>query len=127
MTKFTIGGTPQGKQRARVTKHGTYTPQKTKDYEKLVGWSYKAAGGKMMEGGVSLDVVAYFAIPKSRKDVEWGAYHLQKPDLDNVVKIYLDSLNGIAYEDDSQVCNIYAVKRWSYESRVEVTVRGIDG
>jgi len=122
MIKFEIQGTPQGKQRARVTKHGTYTPQKTKDYEKLVGWSYKAAGGKMMEGGVTLNIVAYFKIPKSREEEELG-FHLQRPDLDNIIKSVKDGLNGVAYKDDSQVYGIYALKMWSWSSRVEVIVR----
>jgi tetratricopeptide (TPR) repeat protein len=40
---FTVDGEPQGKARPRVTRHGTYTPVKTKEYEKAVQWYMKAA------------------------------------------------------------------------------------
>ena len=35
---FTIDFPPTGKARPRVTRHGAYTPQKTKEYEELVKW-----------------------------------------------------------------------------------------
>lgn len=123
--KFTVQGTPQPKQRPRVTSRGTYTPARTKDYEKIVGWSYAAAGGKMMSGAIEVRVNAYFCIPKSRKDVSVGDWHLQRPDLDNVVKIVKDALNGIAYKDDSQVVVEYGNKMWGASERIEVTVKEI--
>jgi len=36
-----------------------------------------------------------------------------KPDLDNIAKIILDSLNGIAYKDDSQVVSLTVIKHYS--------------
>ena len=36
MIEFTIPCAAIGKGRPRVTRHGTYTPQKTRDYEQLV-------------------------------------------------------------------------------------------
>lgn len=40
--EFTIPGVPQGKERPRFTQNSaTYTPKKTKDYEKLVAWAYQ--------------------------------------------------------------------------------------
>ena len=49
--KFIVEGKPQGKARARTFYNGrlgkmqSMTPQNTADYEKLVRWSYKSAGG----------------------------------------------------------------------------------
>ena len=34
---FKVEGRPQPKERPRVTKYGTYTPQKTLNYEKEIG------------------------------------------------------------------------------------------
>ena len=33
-----------------------------------------------------------------------------KPDLDNALKLLFDALNGIVYQDDSQICGIKAGK-----------------
>lgn len=46
MIMFTVHGKPQGKGRPRVTSHGTYTPEKTKQYEELVRWCWRADSGK---------------------------------------------------------------------------------
>lgn len=36
----------------------------------------------------------------------------KKPDVDNLAKIVLDSLNKIAYDDDAQVCRLLVEKRY---------------
>ena len=46
----------------------------------------------------------------------------KKPDADNIAKIVLDALNGVAYEDDSQVINLSVQKRYSEEARVFVHI-----
>lgn len=119
---FTIDGAPQPKQRPRVTKFGTYTPAKTIDYERLVALGYKAAGGMLFDCPVHVTVKAYFKIPKSRKELIEGDWHIQRPDLDNLIKIVKDGLNGVAYKDDSQVVYLDGLKKWSLKERVEVTV-----
>lgn len=51
--------------------------------------------------------VAWFPIPKrtSKKEAAEleGAFHLKRPDTDNLVKAVLDALNSHAYPDDSAV------------------------
>ena len=39
---------------------------------------------------------------------------VSKPDVDNLGKFVLDALNGVAYEDDSQVC-ILTARKWYVE------------
>lgn len=36
-----------------------------------------------------------------------------KPDADNVVKLVLDGLNGVAWLDDAQVCDLAVVRTWA--------------
>lgn len=69
---FTVDGAPQGKARPRVTRHGTYTPAKTKEYEKSVQWSYMTQCQGAMFPDVSLMVMidAYYPIPKKHKQEE---------------------------------------------------------
>lgn len=68
-----------------------------------------AALVSMLEGHVALHIVIYF--PNRRSD------------LDNALKVLLDSLQGVAYQNDAQVVTIRAFKGLSRERpRAEVTV-----
>lgn len=129
MITFKIDGQPQGKARPRFTKSGhTYTPEKTKAYEEAVAWAYKSAGGKINGGYVTVNIAAFYKIPKSitkekRGLIEKGLLKPSvKPDIDNVVKAVLDGLNGVAYCDDAQVIRMSATKAYSTEPSVVVEV-----
>lgn len=132
---FIARGVPVGKGRPRfstVNGHAVaYTPAKTANYETLVKLSYQqqCAGVKFPEDvPLGVRINAYFPIPKStskkkRAQMESGdIMHLKKPDCDNVAKAILDSLNGIAYNDDSQVCRLTVTKYYSENPRVNVSI-----
>jgi Holliday junction resolvase RusA-like endonuclease len=122
--QFIVEGKPQGKARARTFynsragKMQSITPEKTKSYEDLIRWKYKAAGGKYYgEKTLQVDIQAYYPVPKGfskakLKDATNGNLRpTTKPDCDNIIKVVLDALNGVAYYDDKQVicvsCNKY--------------------
>ena len=123
----------KGKQRPRariLNGHAIiYTPKETKDYEKQIAKQYLAVGGEKFDKDVpvSVSVDVYQAVPKSvskKKREEFltlGKRPMKKPDLDNCVKC-LDGLNGIAYEDDSQIVEIHARKFWAEEDFMMVTI-----
>lgn len=125
---FTIPGEPTGKGRPRVYKTNgfsrTVTPEKTVRYENLIKILYP--NESMLQGEIKATITAYYAIPKSinkknRLLIDNGKLHpTKKPDLDNIAKIILDALNGIAYKDDSQVVRLIVEKHYSTEPRVEV-------
>ena len=75
-----------------------------------------------------LEVTAFYPIPKStsKKKIELmekGEIRPTiKPDLDNCVKIVADSLNGIAYKDDSQIVSVVADKYYSDTPRLELRI-----
>lgn len=50
-----------------------------------------------------------------------------KPDIDNVVKLVADSLNGIMWHDDAQIVRLVAEKRYAAEPETVITVRGVLG
>ena len=111
--KITIPGRPVPKARPRLGMRGKtayiYTPQRTKEYEELVGWTAKAAGCKPLEGPV---------------EVELWCYTKGRADVDNLSKSILDGLNGIAFEDDSQVVDLHVHKRKvKTDERVEIEIR----
>ena len=39
----------------------------------------------------------------------------KKPDADNIAKVVCDALNKVAYDDDTQICNLYVCKRYTKE------------
>ena len=128
MRSFEIPGKPKGKGRPRVTRNATYTPKQTVLYENLVKTCYLAKyGGKgMIEVNIKARIYAYFSIPKSIskknriKMLKNEILPTKKPDLDNIAKIVLDSLNGIAYYDDSQIVDLNITKRYAALPQVYV-------
>ena len=46
----------------------------------------------------------------------------KKPDIDNIVKVVADALNGIAYADDKQIVSLVVEKYYSVRPRVEIGV-----
>lgn len=48
--------------------------------------------------------------------------HLKRPDLDNMVKLLADALNGIIWADDSQIFNLHACKLYSANPRIELEI-----
>ncbi len=137
--KFSIPGNPFGKQRPRVVHNGSfskaYTPEKTVSYENLVKVMYQqAAKGRSFPDGSMLDVriIAYYDIPKSvskkkrKLMLEHKIRPTKKPDFDNIGKIVCDSLNLIAYHDDSAIVDAQVRKFYSENPRVDVTIRRID-
>lgn len=132
---FTIPGQPFGKQRPKFSRVGnytkTYTPKETVSYENLVKLMYsQAAKDRMFADDAMLDVriITYFDIPKStskkkRKEMlEHKIRPTKKPDWDNIGKIICDSLNMVAYHDDSAVVDAQVRKFYSENPRVEVKI-----
>ena len=128
--KITIPGIPISKLRPRLGRHGTYTPTKTVNYENLVQSCYMdQAEGVKLAGPLKMEILLFFPIPKSysKKQVELikaqDMVHTKKPDLDNVIKCISDSLNHFAYDDDSQIVEMRALKRYTVdEPRAEVVI-----
>lgn len=125
---FTVPGAPVGKGRPRVTRYGTYTPEKTKAYEEKVRLCWQTQSGASFPSRLPLiaHITAWFPVPKGaskRRAAELdGAYHVKRPDCDNIAKAILDALNGHAYPDDSAV-QITVEKRYTTAApRVDVTI-----
>lgn len=122
---ITIPGQPKAKGRPRFARGRAYTPRSTLDYEQRVG---EAARQKIKDPtgrDVQVDILAVYQIPKSwpkarREAARVGDVLPKKPDIDNVIKIVLDGLNGAAFVDDSQVHMVSAEKAYGDEPRVEI-------
>lgn len=117
---ITIPGKPVGKARPRFRGAGfkviTYTPPATKKYEKGVARIYKQSAGVLYtEIPLRVRILAKFPIPESwsKKNKEKALKGEIKPNLDNIAKIILDGLNGVAYTDDKQVTSLEIEKVYS--------------
>lgn len=95
MIAFTVPGEPFSKQRARVTRRGTYTPKVTVAAEAVVTASFRRAHPQHR--------------PTAKGSVAWEVglvvyrYERHGRDVDNLIKTVLDALNGHAWEDDADV------------------------
>lgn len=114
------------------TKTGrAYTPEKTRMYEDYIKLLYGCEIKHYFEGNVKLVVNAYYSIAKSdsKKVKEKKLNNIlrpsKKPDIDNVYKIIADSLNDIAYKDDTQIIEGSFAKYYSDRPRVEVTIEDL--
>lgn len=129
MYHITIDGKPQPKERPKVYKGHAITPTRTKNYEARIAAEWIERGYPTIEGPVRLDVEFYFPIPQgwSKKKKEQARHHFivpaVRPDLDNLVKIVQDGLNGVAYADDKQVVMVWSQKLYDDEPRTEVYVQ----
>lgn len=137
--KFEIIGKPVAKARPRVGKYGTYTPEKTVNYESLVNYTFtqQFPNFKPYDGEIKAKITAIFEIPKnySKKKREMllpiegiehsGAGYTKRPDVDNISKIILDSLNGLAYKDDSQVTCLLVFKKYGEQAKVVVEIEEV--
>ena len=130
MIYFVIPGEPKAKQRPRLGKWGAYTPKMTVQYENWVKQCWAEQGNLWFTGEIKATITAYFGIPKStskkkKEEMLLGKIKCtKKPDTDNIAKIVLDSLNGIAYKDDSQIVELHVFKKYSEEPKVVVEFEG---
>ena len=137
MIAFTVPGPPQGQARARTVYNPklkrsiSYTPDNTVLYENLIKTRYLEVTDKKYENKEALHVsiTAFFEPPKStskkRREIMLAGYEkpCKKPDIDNIAKVILDSLNDIAYHDDTQVVSLCMAKKYAETPRVEVEIQ----
>lgn len=132
-----IPGVPVPKGRPRLSTFGgharAYTPGKTRRYEDLI----RLEGGRAMEerpllvGPLAVEVRAFVPIPKSLNKTKTAAAMagtlrpITRPDVDNYSKM-IDGLNGIAWDDDSQVVSLLSTKHYSDRPRLELLARELE-
>lgn len=136
MLNFTVDGhvVPKGRPRfVRATGH-VYTPDKTVEAERAIRAAWRATGGAVIHrpNPVSLYVTVVLPRPRSHYRVAKGREHevrpgapiapTNQPDLDNLVKTVTDALNGMAWDDDSQVAMVMANKEYGEYPSWEITV-----
>ena len=123
MICFTISGDAVGKGRPRFTTKPyphSYTPKDTERYEELVKACFltQVNGQRKFEDAVGMMITVHVGLPKvsKKKQAQMLAGEImptKKPDADNIAKIIMDALNGLAYDDDKQVTSLIISKHYA--------------
>lgn len=115
---------------------GKYLSAPTSRQIGIVVDAWERAGARRFADAAPLDVRArfYFERPAFHfgtgrnagkiKDRFSGAVPTGRPDIDNLVKLILEALQGNAFKDDSRVVMLRAEKRFSNRARTEVWIHG---
>ena len=123
-----------GKERPRVNRHtgAVYTPTKTSSFEEKVQWAFKSKYNietELSTKPFKAKIIAIFrpaeSLSKKKKEELLYSEYTKKPDADNVAKIILDSLNGLAYKDDNQVAELLVLKQYGDENKIIVELEEI--
>ena len=131
MREFKIHGKAQAKQRPRIGRSGVvYTPKETLVYENYVKMCYSDYARQFewlpYENQVKAEIDVLVAVPKSdskakkKAKIEGVIRPTVKPDCDNLAKSILDSLNGLAYQDDKQVVELVVKKYYAENAEVKI-------
>jgi len=123
---FVIPGNPTPWQRPGQGASGQRY-DKQRDKKREIAWPCKDAmqgTGGPLSGPVVMRVYFYFPRPKSgpRKNAKKFPYPDCIPDVDNCCKLIADGVNGIAWDDDAQVVELYARKLYALERNEARTV-----
>lgn len=134
---FTVPGPVRGKGRPRARIRGRgpksyaqiYTDEKTERYELAVKRFALLAmkGRKKLDGPIAISMTARLKPPetvsKAKKQRMIAGVELptKKPDGDNILK-FTDALNGVCFDDDSQIIEWRIIKKYDYEDGLDVVV-----
>jgi Holliday junction resolvase RusA-like endonuclease len=131
---FVYEGIPKAQGRPRFARMGkfvkTYDPKDSAAYKSNVAAQIVAQKPKLIERNKAVRLWLSFYLPRPKghygknglKEQFKDLPHTSKPDLDNMIKSLKDSLKGIVWYDDSQVCEIESIKRYSERAHVEIIV-----
>lgn len=115
---------PIPKARPRFFKGHAYTPKTTQEYEKNISEYYQSQTDDFYETAIKVRLVFNMPIPKSttKKNRQLIAAGIIKctvhKDVDNMAKALLDSLNGLAYDDDRLITKLTIIKQYATDNNV---------
>lgn len=131
---FEIPGRIAGKGRPRAVviagRPRLHTPARTRTAEDRVRDAWRAAGSPYLgETPIALTVELYEQRPATHFTTKGDLsaegrrkkYPARKPDLDNVLKLIGDALNGCMWRDDAQIVTVHVARVWGERDRAVVT------
>lgn len=131
---FVIKGIPRAQGRPRFARMGkfvkAYDPKDSRQYKDNVAAQIVAQNPRMFDRDKPLLLNVSFFLPRPKghygaKGLKSSApkEHITKPDLDNMLKAVMDSLKGLVWHDDNQVCSMWVYKRYGEEPGAQVCIQ----
>jgi Holliday junction resolvase RusA-like endonuclease len=123
-----VPGKPIPKQRSRKGAHGTWYNPQTEIME-ITKRILKEQLPDNLEFPISskipikCKVYAFFLPPKKNKKNRYEHDNipcLNKKDVDNLAKFYMDVMNKLVYNDDNQIYSLLSEKYYSLNTRTEI-------
>ena len=132
MKEFTIFGNPKALKRHRMTRKGhTYDPS-AKDKNEFIEKAIQYRPNNPYKEPLVMKLVFVFQRPKAhyvgavreenRLRIEAPMLRVKRPDIDNLVKFVADAMNGIFYEDDSQISVLEARKEYGHTPKTLIEI-----
>lgn len=132
---------PKGRPRAAVWGRGKYrrtvmyTDKKTQAGEARIAEAARKVfrDRDPLTGPLLLRIVFHMPIPaswpkwKKAEALEGRLLPAKKPDPDNLEKLVMDGLNGVAYTDDAQVLRVHHTKLYGEEPRTWIKITPLQG
>lgn len=134
---FTFEIEPVPQLRPRVSSRGgyvrVYDPPKVKNFKRILrSLAANQYSRPPLIGPLSVSLTFYRPVQKSISKTERErrltnrSKPVVKPDTDNYIKSTLDALNGVLWEDDSQIVKLTAEKRYGEKGKIVITVTQLD-
>lgn len=131
--EFIIDIKSKPKQRARKGKYKNfYTPDNTRITEAKIAKSVTDSMAKMQINKIidpiGVIIIHEFAPPISNSDkkqkqkIDFKILNSKRPDLDNLDKLVLDSLNKKLWNDDSQIVTKITLKKYAAKNSIRIIV-----
>lgn len=119
MITITIPIVPVAKGRPRFGGGRVFTPSKTLKYEREIAMIVRKQIRSSLNGALSVTLIFSMPKPKSCK----REHPSVRPDIDNLQKSVLDSLNGIAWADDGQIVQLAGWKVYERQPFVQISIQ----
>ena len=141
VAEFQVLGEIMTKQRPRATMRGgfarVYTPKDTILYENYIKTIYqeKYPNQHFSKKPISVVINCYFKanneiqknVEQIDSDVDNSLPCVTHKDVDNIAKIVLDSLNGVAFYDDKQITELRVFKHYTLDQeKIVVLIEGTE-
>ena len=138
MIEFIIKGKPKALKRHRSTRTGRMYDPSAKDKKQIWLQIAKFKPKTPLAGDIMIKLI--FTMPRPKSHYRTGKFkhilkdgyehiinHAFTPDLDNLVKLICDTIQGKDRMicDDSQICMLFAEKKYAEIPRTEVTISEI--
>jgi len=116
--KIKLKGMPSP--RPRVTRHGTYMPQEYLEYKKYLQ-TYFSVFKPFSIVPLRLELLFVFKTPKSSRN----KYPMQRGDVDNYAKSVMDAMEGILFENDTQITELESRKMYGDDDLIFITLKEV--